>query len=410
MNILYINHYAGSPDYGMEFRPYYMAKEWVKSGHEVTIIGANYSHLRIVQPEAKRDLEEEIIDGIRYIWINTPKYDSSGLRRVFNMITFVSKLFKYKKRIIQKTNPDVVIASSTYPLDIYPAFKIAKKNNAKLVFELHDMWPLSPMLIGGYSKYHPFIWIMQKAENFACRNSDGYISMLGNAEEYLIEHGLKPGKFTHITNGFHEDDWMNNDDKIPLEHLSVINKIKKEKKYIVGYAGGHAPSNSLDTLIEAAERIQSDSIVFLLVGNGPSKEALIKRTKELNLNNVFFLPPVNKRAIPDLLQHFDIAYIAGIKSKLQYYGSAANKLTDYMLSAKPIIYGSAAEYNLVYKLNCGIQIPPENEEELIKSIKKLAELSIDERKDMGERGRDYAIKELNYTSLAKKFIDAIERY
>ena len=26
MNILLINHYAGSPDLGMEFRPYYMAK------------------------------------------------------------------------------------------------------------------------------------------------------------------------------------------------------------------------------------------------------------------------------------------------------------------------------------------------------------------------------------------------
>ncbi len=32
MNILLINHYAGSPELGMEFRPYYMAKEWVKMG------------------------------------------------------------------------------------------------------------------------------------------------------------------------------------------------------------------------------------------------------------------------------------------------------------------------------------------------------------------------------------------
>ena len=35
MNILLINHYAGSPELGMEFRPYYMAKEWVKAGHQV---------------------------------------------------------------------------------------------------------------------------------------------------------------------------------------------------------------------------------------------------------------------------------------------------------------------------------------------------------------------------------------
>ena len=31
MNILYLNHYAGSPALGMEYRPYYLAREcsWV---------------------------------------------------------------------------------------------------------------------------------------------------------------------------------------------------------------------------------------------------------------------------------------------------------------------------------------------------------------------------------------------
>ena len=32
MNILIINHYAGSPEMGMEFRPYYFAKEWTAMG------------------------------------------------------------------------------------------------------------------------------------------------------------------------------------------------------------------------------------------------------------------------------------------------------------------------------------------------------------------------------------------
>ncbi len=50
MNILLINHYAGSPRYGMEYRPYYLAREWVRLGHRVTIVAASYSHLRIEQP------------------------------------------------------------------------------------------------------------------------------------------------------------------------------------------------------------------------------------------------------------------------------------------------------------------------------------------------------------------------
>lgn len=46
MNIILINHYAGSNIHGMEFRPYYLAREWVKMGHNVTIIAASFSHLR----------------------------------------------------------------------------------------------------------------------------------------------------------------------------------------------------------------------------------------------------------------------------------------------------------------------------------------------------------------------------
>ena len=50
MNILYIDHYAGSLSMGMEFRPYYLAREWKKLGHTVRIIGADYSHLRKNNP------------------------------------------------------------------------------------------------------------------------------------------------------------------------------------------------------------------------------------------------------------------------------------------------------------------------------------------------------------------------
>ena len=46
MNILMINHYAGSAKHGMEYRPYYLAREWVRVGHRVTIVGASCSHIK----------------------------------------------------------------------------------------------------------------------------------------------------------------------------------------------------------------------------------------------------------------------------------------------------------------------------------------------------------------------------
>ena len=38
MNILYLNHYAGSPALGMEYRPYYLSREWVRAGHDPALL------------------------------------------------------------------------------------------------------------------------------------------------------------------------------------------------------------------------------------------------------------------------------------------------------------------------------------------------------------------------------------
>lgn len=411
MNIILINHYAGSPEMGMEFRPYYLAKEWIKQGHQVTIISANYSHLRNHQPEIKKDLESKNIDGITYIWLKTPNYKNSGIQRILNMLTFILKLFIYRNKIRKRAIPNVVIASSTYPLDIYPAYCISKKSNASLIFELHDMWPLSPQLIGGYSKYHPFIWLIQRAENFACKNCQSYISLLGNTKQYLVEHGLNEDKFHYIPNGFSLDEKSLDGIPIPKEHEELFKRLKAESNIIIGYAGGHAPSNALKSFVSASAHFNpTRKISFVLVGNGSQKSELMQIAKENNQNNVYFLPPVSKTSIPLLLNYFDMLYAGGTSSILHKYGTSYNKITDYMLAEKPIIFAVDEPNCLVEKVGCGIQIPAEDEAELVKTINLLSEMTLEERTDMGIKGREYALSELNYSSLAKKFIEVIEQY
>ncbi|MER2000362.1 MAG: glycosyltransferase, partial [Lysinibacillus sp.] len=144
MNILLINHYAGSQQHGMEFRPYYLAKEWVKKGHQVTIIGASYSHLRTQNIEINAGfMFEEQIEGIRYIWLKTSEYANNGLSRLKNTFEFSFLLYKHAKKLCNMIQPDVVLASSPHPFIFYGAKKIAKKGNCKIVFEVRDLWPLS---------------------------------------------------------------------------------------------------------------------------------------------------------------------------------------------------------------------------------------------------------------------------
>ena len=92
--ILLINHYAGSPAMGMEFRPYYLAREWVKMGHRVDILAADFSHLRTENPKVDHDFSYEMIDGIRYHWVRTRTYDGNGAARAITMEQFLRNLGK----------------------------------------------------------------------------------------------------------------------------------------------------------------------------------------------------------------------------------------------------------------------------------------------------------------------------
>ncbi|MGA2406168.1 MAG: glycosyltransferase family 4 protein [Bacteroidales bacterium] len=408
MNILLINHYAGSPKLGMEYRPYYMAKHWCRMGHKVTIIAASQSHVRSTQPIISNRFEEEELEGIKYIWLKTPSYNGNGIGRIFNMLIFIYKLFMYSKKIINKAKPDVVIASSTYPLDILPAYRISVKSKSKLIFEVHDLWPLSPIEIGGFSKWNPFIVIMQCAENFAYKHSSQVVSMLPMTLKHMVDHGLIPEKFNYVPNGIEIDEWKENE-LLPIDHKNLIIALKKENHKLVSYTGSFGLANALDFLIDAAKILEKENISFLIVGKGPEREKLFKKIKTLDLKNVFILDSVRKEVIPALLSEMDILYIGLRKQPLFRFGISPNKLIDYMMAARPIIQAIDAGNDIVTESNCGITIEPENQQDIAEAIRKIINLSEFERKEMGENGKKFVIENHNYKFLANKFIEILQK-
>src|ERR1700675_4809554 len=171
MRILIVNQYAGGPAYGMEHRPYHLAKEWRRVGHDVAIVSGTYSHLRLRNPVSGRALASEIVEGVPVLCLPTPAYRGNGLARARNILVFATRLLAASSRLAQQYHPHVVITSSTHPLDIYGGRRIARLAGATLVHEVHDLWPLTLMELGGLSRWHPFVLLLQVAENHAYRTA-----------------------------------------------------------------------------------------------------------------------------------------------------------------------------------------------------------------------------------------------
>lgn len=410
MNILYINHYAGSIYHGMEFRPYYLAREWVKSGHRVRIIAADFSHLRTVNPVVKDDFEIEDIDGIEYQWVKAGDYKGNGVSRALTMFRFVGKLWLHAKKIAEEFQPDVVISSSTYPLDAYAAKKIADLSGVRFVHEVHDMWPITPMELYGMPKYHPFVIVMQWGENFFCRNADKVVSILPCAKDYLVEHGMATEKFIHIPNGIDLDDWKE-PLELPEEHSQVLKNAKVEGRFVIGFFGSHTRSYNIDYLIKALENSEQKRLFIALVGSGNYKEELVDLAGRLNISKdaYSFLPPIPKRAIPSLLKKFDACYVGAIKNTMFKFGIGMNKLFDSMMSGKPLLYAVAAPNDFAVEYNCGISVAAENVDALCDGIKKLMALDKKELEYMGNNGHRAVLEHYNYSVLSDQFLQILKK-
>ena len=392
VNILYIDHYFGSPSMGMEFRPYYFARQWVREGHNVLCVGASFSHLRSKQPE---QIGRCLIDGLDYLILKTRKYQGNGIRRVLNMLDFMRGLFSRARQEVMVFKPDLVIASSTYTWDNWAAAWYARKCNAKYIYELHDVWPLSPMELGGMSKWHPFIWLLQRAENFACKHADKIISVLPAADGHLVEHGMSPKKFAYIPNGILPEEWTST--------VGVLKRVP-DHKFTVGYVGGHALSNALDTLCDAAERLPD--VEFVLVGKGAEKQSLVERCRQLK--NVRFRDPVPKAEVPKILAEFDCLYIGWKRSPLYRFGISPNKVYDYMMSGTPIVHAVDAANDPVKDAECGISCEPESVEALISAILQIHRMSEDDRRGMGMNGRKYVMKHNLLPDLANEYLKCVD--
>ena len=402
LNIVYIAQFAGSPKHGMQLGQYSLAQQWVRMGHFVTIVSSSNAHMRFKQPVVKDQYQTETIDGIRYIWVKTPRYVSN------NKFDRIKNLFLYCYRSWSRTLPvskaDLVICSTPSPLSIFSAARLSRRVRAKLVYEVRDLWPLTLMELSKASKWNPFIILMQFSENYAYKNAHFIVSVLSNAKGYMEKHGMDRNKFVHIPNGINTDFTLV--ESLPTLYVRTLKALKSKGVFLVGYTGKVGISNTVHTLIESIK--YCDDVHLVVMGFGEQLLSLKEMVKELELNNrVSFFDPLPKEQVGSFLSFIDVAYVGWVSSSLYKYGMSSTKLNDYFLAGKPIICASDIQDEALLSSKAGTTCPAENPRELAKAIHWMQSIGFDKRILMGKNGHDWVIKNKSYSVLAKQYIAAV---
>lgn len=398
-----INQYASTPETGMGGRHYYLAQELARQGHTINVIAGSYSHLLKNPVNINTDFQYENIDkNFNFIWVKLPEYKHAhSKKRILNEFLFSKKITKLTG--INSTQPDVIIHSSPSLISYFGAIYLAKKLKSIYVFEVRDIWPLTLINLGGYSRNHPFIKLLQWIEDQAYQKAKYVFSNLPNAFEHMQFRGMSSDKFTWIPNGVSLSELGN---KKPLSQ-HILKQIPSNK-FIVGYTGTLGEANAMQYLLDAAAILNDQpDIHFILVGSGRQKLELITQAEALKLNNISFLDSIEKTQVQSMLEQFDACYIGWHKKDLYRFGIAANKIPEYMYSAKPVIHSFSGKGDFIQQANSGITVEAENPKAIAEAILELKNLPLKERNLMGQRGKEFVLNNLTYEKLATKLITTL---
>ena len=408
LRIWYINHYADRPPEGRSGRPGFLAQELTALGHEVSVIAASRHHLRA--SELRDEEVDRLIpwDGGHFLFLGVPPRQGGRASRFWNMWDFSRQLGKLNQRIRggELESPDVIIASSAHLLVYKPALRLARAHDAKIIFEVRDIWPLSLVEIAGVHRWHPVVKFMESLERHAYRTADAVVSLMPNALGHMKPRGLAPERFHWIPNGVRSEEWQDEPAELPAEHAKAFASCREAGKLAVVYTGAHGPPNALEQLLDlAAEGAPGSERTYhlILIGDGISRDALIAEANRRKIEFITFLPAVTKPQAHAAIARADACFIGWQDRPIYRYGVSANKLFEYLMAAKPVVHAIDGFGDPVQASGAGITVKPYDARKLDEAFRRLAALSPQEREAMGEKGREHVLHRYDWRSLGAQY-------
>jgi glycosyltransferase involved in cell wall biosynthesis len=388
-------------------RLFELALRLKKLGLDITILTAmpNYPQMEIYEGYKNKKYFYEEIEGLKIhrskIFVSKNKSIVSRLRNYFS---FVSSSAKAGNKI--KEEFDFLMCESP-PLFLgYSAMYLARKKNAKLIFNVSDLWPESAEKLGVVTNK----WLLKLAYHLEKKLYKKSVLVTGQTQGICknINQRFPAIKTYWLPNGV-DLTYYNRETIADTDWREKNNFTNSD--FIFLYAGIIGIAQGLEIILKAATHFKNNTLLkFVIMGSGPEKEKLQHLKAELKLENVFFLNPVTKKEMPFILKSINVAIIPLKKLDL-FLGAIPSKLFENLAMEVPILLGVDGEARELFitKGNCGLFFEPDNESDLVRKI-----LEIITHKNLalqyGKNGRAFVNEFFNRDNIATNFYNKLNEF
>jgi glycosyltransferase involved in cell wall biosynthesis len=233
-------------------------------------------------------------------------------------------------RVLLSRGFDVIHACN--PPDLFfllgVPFKLLGK---KFLFDHHDLGPeLYEAKFGRRDFFHR---LLLRLEQWTFRVADVSIATNESYRRIAIDRGGMPADRVFVVRSGPS-----------LERMKILppdERLKRGRRYLVGYVGVMARQEGIDLLLQAVQNIVLDfgrtDIHFGLVGGGPALEEMRELARKLGIADfVTFTGRVPDAELLAMLNTADICVNPDVANEMNDK-STMNKIMEYMALGKPIV-------------------------------------------------------------------------
>jgi glycosyltransferase involved in cell wall biosynthesis len=302
----------------------------------------------------------------------------------------------------------VVIATSPQLLVGLSGWWIAFFRQIPFVFEVRDLWPESLIAVGADHKDSLLYHALSAIAKFLYQRAQLIVVVAPAFRDHLIRYWrIPPEKIAVVENGVETD--------LFTPAPTAANDLLRQKlgvagKFLVTYIGTMGNAHGLETLLDAAAQLRQENpdVQFLLIGEGAEKARIKSLAESRGLDNLRFLDQQPRETIPAFISASDACLVLLKKTEV-FKTVIPTKMLEFMSCARPVILGVDGQARqIVEEAGAGLVIEPENSAALAQAINRLA-ASRELRESLGQKGREYILRNFSRREMAQKYIDILKR-
>jgi len=288
--------------------------------------------------------------------------------RAIDYVSFYRSMLRCLGEIARQD--DIIIAKTDPPLTSIVAMIAARRNGARLLNWLQDIYPETAVELGVPLMRGPVAASLAALRNRSLRQAEATV-VVGELMGRKVASLGAPAARTHVI-----ANWCNDEEIRPIAQSQ--NPLRQawnlDGKFVVGYSGNLGRGHEFATVLAAAERMRENPrIVFLMIGGGKRFAELAAAVKKRGLEDSFrFVPYQERKTLPYSLGVADAHWLSlnpsleGLIVPSKFYGIAAAGRPIVAIADKDGELG-----RLVQQHGCGIVIAPGDADALVEAVKRL---------------------------------------